>query len=957
MEKWREVESVLKTALQLPPAERESFLAGIADSGVRDKVASILAADSDPNTLTLDAIDRETDTILADESSPETQIGHFRVVRELGRGGMGVVYLAKDLKLRRDVALKLLPPGMHLDPERRARFEREARLAAALSHPNIVTIFEIGESKGRSFIATELVRGETLAQVIARGRLPEAEAVRIARQILAALRAAHEAGIVHRDLKPANVMVRSDGTVKVLDFGLARLTQNKTPRDAAVAADDLTVATAPGRAMGTPGYAAPEQWEGRRADARADIYSFGCILDEMLSGPRKAERRPPIRSRRLARIVGRCLERDPQRRWASAADLDKEMSRPKPAQRWLRASGITGALAIIVLGIVLALRGVTPARTLTNKDVLVLADFANKTGDAVFDGTLRQALAIHLEQSPFLKIMDDSQMAQDLRLMRRSPAAPITNELAHDICVREAAAATIQGSIARLGNAFPITLQAVACDDGATLAREQTQAPDKEHVLEALGKAATAMRARLGESIASIQRLNAPLEKITTSSLDALQNLSRGSHQLYQGHFLPAIPYLQEAVSLDPNFAWAYELLSIAYSNAGDRERLEQYATRAFELADRASEFERLQIQARYYWQVSGETEKALSIYQTGARDFPRDWQCHSEMSFLLADIGEFEKAVSEGEQAVALGPKMEAAHRNLIRAYMSLDRFSDAKGACVLARGQGLDGPVLHSRCLEIALRAGDEQAVQKETQWFAGKPEEYLALGLEAQAADVGGRRHEARELYRRAAAVALRRELPDVAAGFDEANALAAAVAGDCQTVRRAMRPALALALCGDSGAAERFIGEESKTLPNGTIWNAVQIPAIRAAIEVRRNRPAAAIGLLAAAAPYERAFPEVAWLRGEAYLSMRRESDAAAEFRKVVDHRGATWGNFYAVSWAGLARAYALEGDGDASVKAYEQFLALWNNADADLPLLQRVREEYSRQKYLNRRGHS
>ena len=430
MERWREVESVRNAVLRLPPAERESFLAGIADTSLRDEVASLLAADSNPNALTPDAIVRETATIPPDQHSPGTQIGHFRVIRELGRGGMGVVYLAKDLKLRREVALKMLPPGMHLDPERRGRFEREARLAAALNHANIVTIFEVGEFEGRSFIATELIRGETLAQVIARGRLPDEEAIRIARQILAALRAAHEAGIVHRDLKPANVMLRSDGTVKVLDFGLARLTQNTSPEDATVTTDHLTLATAPGRVMGTPGYAAPEQWEGGPGDVRSDIYSFGCILDEMLCGARKAERRPPIRSRSLARIVSRRLEREPQRRWASAADLDKELSRQEPRPTFLRAGGIAAAVAIALAGVLLALRGFRPARTLTSKDVLVLADFTNKTGDAVFDGTLRQALAIHLEQSPFLKIMDDSEMAQDMRLMRRSPAGQITNSRA-----------------------------------------------------------------------------------------------------------------------------------------------------------------------------------------------------------------------------------------------------------------------------------------------------------------------------------------------------------------------------------------------------------------------------------------------------------------------------------------------------------------------------------------------
>jgi tetratricopeptide (TPR) repeat protein len=940
LNKWLEIEALLNEALSVPLSERESFLAGIGDANVRDEVASLLAADSAGSAPDLDAILRNAASILIVKPCAGTQAGHFSVLRELGRGGMGVVYLAKDLKLGREVALKLLPAGTYPDEAHRRRFEREARVAAALNHPNIVTIFEVGEWEGRPFIATELVRGETLAARIARGPLSEEESVRIGVQILAALRAAHGAGIVHRDLKPANAMVRVDGTVKVLDFGLARLMRNAT------SAGTVADASVPGKAMGTPGYAAPEQWEGKPADVRSDIYSFGCILYEMLSGARPALHGPPLRSPRLAAVVNRCLEPDPERRWRSAADLENELTRPASARTLLAPAGIAAAGAVLLLGAIFAWHSHAPARTLTDKDILVLADFNNKTGDPVFDGTLRQAVAIHLEQSPFLKIMDDAQIGQDLRLMRRSPAEPITGQLAHDICVREGAAATIEGSIASLGKTYVITMQAVACRDGVTMAREQRLASGKEHVLEAVGNAATAMRARLGESMASLQKLNRPLEQFTTSSLEALQNYSIGFPLVVQGRFLSAIPYFRRAIALDPNFAWAYEMLSIAYNNAGDRERVKQYATRAFALSGRASEFERLWIEARYYWQVTGETEKALDAYETAARAFPRDWSAQSESSFVLRDLGEFEKAVAKGEEAVALGPKMEPANRNLISAYASLDRFNEAKDACAKARAQQLDGALLHFRCLEVEYAAGDRDAIDRDVRWFFDKPEEYLGLGVQAVDADVHGNRSRAEEFYRRAAEAALRRGLKDAAADFDEADALAGALTGNCATSRRLGRPALALALCGNSAAAERLVEKKAKALPNGTIWNAVQMPAIQAAVQLRKNRPAAAIQLLAGATPYERAFPEVGWLRGQAYLSMGMGSDAVTEFKKILNRKGASWELFYPLSYAGLANAYALEGDSDASKLACNQLLALWSKADPGLPLLRRVREECS-----------
>jgi tetratricopeptide (TPR) repeat protein len=908
-ESWREVERLLHEALQLAPGDRAAFVANIGDPDLRAEVASLLDADSAESSSKLGLLIGEAAQVALEEPSGGSVLAHFRVLREIGHGGMGVVYLAQDLKLERQVALKLLPAGLHKDRERLRRFEREARLAAALNHANIVTVFQIGEWEGQPFIATEFVEGETLAEMLTRGPLSTAEAVRVSGQILAALAAAHQAGIVHRDLKPANVMVRPDGTAKVLDFGLARLAAPvRTP-----AALDETVTmteTVPGQILGTPAYMAPEQWEGKPADARSDIYAVGCILYEMLTGRRVNPQRQLVASRALEKIVSRCLQQDPAGRWQSAADLQRELALATSGRKYGRWIGIAAAGVALILGAVFGRLQRTHAAPLTDKDIVVLSDFANTTGDPVFDGTLRQALAIQLEQSPFLKIMDDAQVRQDLRLMGRSAAERITSQIAHDICVRDAAAATIEGSIASLGKVYVFTLQAVNCKNGATLAREQSRAEDKEHVLQAVDKAATGVRAKLGESLASIEKLNRPLDQFTTSSLEALQNYAMGHTLGVQGQFLAAIPFYQRSTELDPKFAMGYLGLSLAYSNAGDIARSNEFQRKAFVLIDRVSEYERLFISARYYWRVTGELDRAIDAYRVLMRSYPRDWAAHSELNFLYNTMGEAEKAVEEGQEAIRLEPWAEPAYRNLATAYINLGRLAEAKEVLAKAQAQHFDGSRLHQRILEVAYIEGDQAAAKREIRWYAGKPEEYMSFGLQAAHADTLGRRREAGKFYQQAAEMALRRGLKDAAADFEDSDALAGAAVGNCQPVRRAGRPALALALCGDAAGAEKLAAGKSKMQPNGTLWNAVQLPAIRAAIELGREQPAAAIELLSSATPFDRAFPEAIYLRGLGYLRLRKGREAVVEFRKILDHKGANSRSFYALSYPALARATEL-----------------------------------------------
>jgi eukaryotic-like serine/threonine-protein kinase len=594
------------------------------------------------------------------------------------------------------------------------------------------------------------------------------------------------------------------------------------------------------------------------------------------------------------------------------------------------------------------------SKPLKDKDVLVLADFANTTGDPVFDGTLRQALAIQLEQSPFLKIMADEQMHQTLRLMSLPPGARITNQIAQEICVRDAAAATIDGSIASLGKSYVVTLEAITCPGGATLAREQIQAGDKEHVLNAVGTAATAMRARLGESSSSIQKMNRPLEQATTGSLEALQNYTAGVDELSHGRFLAARPLFERAIALDPNFAMAYYLLAGAYYNAGDTGRQAEYSRKAFALIDRVSEYERYHIAAGYY-ESTGELDKAIDAYRLGIANYPRVAHYHNNLSENYINLGKFEEGLKEGQAANLLQPDAESPYRRLLDGYMSLDRLDDARKVAERARMQGVDGARIHQRFLEMAYIEGDQAAVARETQWYAGRPEEYLSFGLQAAHRNVLGQRRESSKLYKRAAETALHRGLGDVAADFEEADARADALSGNCGTAHHLGRPALALALCGDAIGAEKLAAETSKRLPNGVIWNAVQLPEIRAAIELQRGQPARAIELLASASPYERAYPEAVYLRGLAYLRLHKGVEAAAEFQKVLDHKGASWastwrfpnwGLYYSISHVGLARASVLAGDTATARKAFQDFFALWKDADQNLPILIEAKKDYA-----------
>ncbi len=922
-------------------------------------------------------------------------ISHYQVLEKIGEGGMGVVWKARDTQLDRDVAMKVLPADAVTDPAARARLVREARLASKLNHPHICTVHEVGESDGQVFVAMELVEGQPLSARLAAGALPVEQVLRFGLQLTDALAHAHKRGVIHRDLKSANVVITPEGRAKVLDFGLAKRLKGETEED--VTTQTLETLTTAGTVAGTPAYMAPEQFRGQPADARSDIWALGVMLYEMASGMRPFRgttafelssailNQPPTplppgpggpAPLWLRSVIERCLEKDPARRYQSSDEVRASLETVQAGvtlrvwlawkyglsrRRWLAVGAAVVAVVVLVAAGVFVWQRMQ-AKPLTDKDVLVLADFTNVTGDPVFDVTLREALAVELEQSPFLKILGDERMREDLRLMGRPAGQQISSQVAREICQREGEKAMIGGSIASLGKTYAITLRAANCQTGEALARQQVQAEDKEHVLQAVAAAAKGMRAKLGESLASIQKLDVPDEQATTPSIEAFQAYALGKKQYLSGLSSEARSFYRRATELDPNFALAHQALGDMYRNIGWRVRATEHMEKAFALVDRVSEHERLRIIAWYYSVGTGELHKAADAYQLFVRTYPRESRAHNELGVLIhLGMGEWEKALEEFQEAMRLDPRLAFSYSNVVSAYVHLDRLDEAKAVAQKAVEQKFDFPSLHRRLLRIAYLQGDRPEADKQIQWLAGKPEELYSLDAQIENAVAIGRFREGRERFRRITDVAQRLN-PSGKAVFaivanaegqmgncNEALDKGRAAVGEVLAPNFALLAARSLAECGDFASAQKVAEEASKRYPLDTLWNAVHLPSIRAAVELRRNQPEKALELLRSATPYERAHAYAVYLRGIAYLRLRKGAEAAAQFQQILDHKGTNWGPYYSLSYVGLARAAALSGDTARARKAYQDFLALWKDADPDIPILKEAKQEYARLK--------
>jgi len=952
-------------------------------------------------------------------------IAHYRILEKLGSGGMGVVYKAEDTRLHRFVALKFQPQEFAKTPQAMARFQREAQAASALNHPNICTIYDIGEHEGRAFIVMEYLDGVTLRYKIGGRPLDLEETLRYAIEIVDALDAAHATGIIHRDIKTANVLITKRGQAKVLDFGLAKLmadVQGGGPNDPTMAVNELTTA---GDTLGTVAYMSPEQIEGKPLDGRTDVFSFGIVLYEMATGRSPFEKQtkgatfgailheqpiPPGTLNagiptRLEETIEKTLEKNKELRYQHASEIRADLQRlkrdlesgrvssqnrtsegsdsgiavPRPVSDGgsilqpgkMRPPGwwkvIVASLVLVALAVgTLALWRIRTKSKLAAKDMIVVADFSNTTGESIFDDTLRQALAAQLSQSPFLNVLPDRRVAAILKQMQRTPLEHLTQTTAREVCLRSGSQAMLVGSISNAGDRYVVKLRAVGCQTEQTLATAQSEAQTREGVLFALGDAGGKLRAGLGESLASVARYNKPLSDASTSSLAAWQVFTEGLIAARTKGDADAIPSVKHAIELDPNFARAYTTLGAFYENLGELDQAREQYSKAFELRERVSDVERFVIEVNYYGTVTGDQEKAVQTYQHWLEEYPNNSLAHVNLSMTYAVLGRFEKAAAETREALRIKPDDVIAYGNLISEYTAIERYDEARAVYEEAQSHKVDGPYLHQYMYLLAFLQGDEAAMQEHSTWAMGKPgAEDAMLSAMSDSEAYAGHLAKATELSKRAIQSARQNDEQETAAIWQLNAAWREAEFGNAATAigmaREAtnlsnsrnvrMWAAFVLARGGEADQALAMADVLSREAPEDTILLGYWVPSIRAAAQLDHGQGAQAIETLRPALVYElsQTAPFLpAYLRAQAYLQAKESQLASGEFQKVIDHRGVVLNNpVAALARLGLARAKSALGDTVGAREAYQDFFALWKNADANIPVLKQAHSEYAK----------
>ena len=994
-DKWMQLKKIFAAVQDKPRAEQAEMVCALAegDEELESAVRDLLAADESAGSfLQTPAADLHS-ALLA----PGTRLGPYQILGLLGEGGMGKVYRGLDTRLGRAVAIKISAEQFS------KRFELEARAISALNHPNICTLYDVGPN----YLVTELVEGETLRDWLEHTPALERR-LEAMRQVLEALRAAHCAGIVHRDLKPQNIMVRFDGYVKVLDFGLAK--QLPTARSAlreTVASSDASV---PGQIVGTVAYMSPEQIQGHPVDQRSDLFAIGIILFEMLTGkhpwPRASvvdtlhailhDDPPPLHattlsSAQLAPIVGKLLCKNPAERYSlaegvlealnsSVAPQPSSASIPTPEPRaesttwkkWIFA-GMIFLLLLVVAGAYLFFS--RSRRVLTENDTVVLADFANSTGDPVFDDTLRQGMTVQLEQSPFLSLISEARIQRVLQMMGQPADTRLTPQIAREVCERTASAVVLDGSIASLGSQYVLGLRAKDCRTGNILAAEQAQAARKEDVLNSLSQIASRFRTRVGESLTTVEKYDTPLAEATTPSLEALKAYSAGWKVFSSTGHAAALPFFKRAIELDPQFAMAHASLGRIYSGIEEPTLSAESITRAYQLRDRASDREKFFITANYDLQVTGNLEKAQQTCALWAQAYPREARAHGFLgSLVYLPTGRYEKSVEESRKAIELEPDLAISYAVLALGYQYLERFEDAENTLDRAAERHLEIPDFLVQRYDLAFLKGDKAGMERAAALSQGKPgrEDWVA-DHQALVLAYSGHLEQARKMSQHAVDLAQPAAQPERAGLFEAPAALREGFFGNAAEARRSAMAALelskglyvefgaafALALSGDSARSQILADDLEKRFGEDTSVRFSHLPALRALLALNHGDPVKAIKLLQIAVPYDLSAPRSSihgnfgalypiYVRGEAYLALHQGVEAAAEFQKILDHRGIVVSDpIGALARLQLGRAYALSGDTAKAKTAYQDFLTLWKDADADIPILKQARAEYAR----------
>ena len=950
-------------------------------------------------------------------------VSHYRVLNIIGGGGMGVVYKAEDLKLPRAVALKFLPEEVRNDPVALEQFAREARSASVLDHPNICSIYEFGEHGGRPFIVMQLLEGQTLRDLLtitdeggSSGKaLPLDQLLSIAIQTTDGLEAAHEKSIIHRDIKPANIFITTKGVAKILDFGLVKPIQAGEKDELAAAAGMQTGSSLPSSpspalsptfqslATGTAAYMSPEQVRGEKLDARTDLFSFGLVLYEMATGrqafhadsvaglqdailnstPTPAQEINPALPDELQEIVQKCMQRDRELRYQHAADIRsdlekirRETQQPYAFRHWkLLTTAALLAIALLASGIYWRAR---KAATLTEKDTIVVADFNNTTGEAVFDVALKQALTSDLEQSIFLNVLSDQRVSEQLRFMGGAPNTRLTTAVARQVCQRSSSKVLLVGSISALGKNYLIALRAINCATGDSLGDEQEEASSREEVVRALRKATARMREKLGESLASVEKFNKPLEEATTTSLEALRAYSLGMVAKSTKSDQDALPFFKRAIELDPNFAMAYVRLGIVYSNLNQPSLAAANMAKAYQLRDSTSEKEKLYITGQYYSKVKGDLNQAREAYLLLQQTYPRDPSSYLSLTSIFTTIGNFDQALSQLQAARALNPGKSVSYGNFsivtsyINTYISLDRFPEAAAELQRAEAEGAKAEAFRTQSYLLAFFQGDTAEMARQLALAGGQPgSEAELLAQQSDTEAYFGHLRKARELSQRARDVAVRAGATDNAALYQVYSVLQEAELGDARHAAQEASQVLAgylntgyavqaqavfaLARSGDHGHALALADKLGRQFPDATVLNYYWLPAIRGSLALDEKDPQAAIDALQTAVPYELGSPPSVtallypvYMRGLAFLEAGRGAEAAGEFQKILDHRGLV-ANFptAALAHLQLGRAQALMGNKEAARKSYQDFLTIWKDADPDLPVLAQAKAEYAR----------